>query len=232
MTGTLNDARAWLRDTLAGDAPRANSLVKVGQSQRLLTSTGRRPKSPEIVLTDFACMVCMALMIEGPTKAHEVVGRLWKLPLALLTVDPGDGYEREVAVSSILESPKAWAEQLDPILVPYFGRVSVIHYGVVDNLIGLLTVLFDEFAPKSDFHRFDRIELEQAGGRAAFHITLHGPRYRDGTGYEGQEAHMVRLTFGDLHLGIVGTVRTKRTLCSEALNALAALSRERDAANA
>ncbi len=231
--GTIRDARDWLTDTLGGDAPRANSMLKVGQTKGLLTSWGRKPVSARLVLTDFAALICMALMTEGPTKAPEVVDRLWGLPLSLLTVDPGDGTERQIKP----ERAATMDEELGPLLAPYLGPRAV--RDLFDrasrkscNLIGVLTRLFVGFAPKADFHRYDLLRMEQAADRLAVHLTLHGPRYGiglDGYRSEGEDAFMVRLTFGDLAVFSGRAVETSRTLLADALNALAALTRNEEA---
>ncbi|MFN7269647.1 MAG: hypothetical protein ACK5UA_11775 [Cereibacter sp.] len=221
---TVREGHKWLTKALGGDAPRANSLLKVGQTTGLLTTLGRGRGSPWLTLTDFAALVGMALMTEGPTKAPQAVGRLWGLSLASITVDPGDGLDRTIT------SYAAYRDQLDPILSPYFGMMGILHFNVVDNLIGALTSLFTIYAPATDFGRYDLVTMQEAGDSLSVTITLHGPRYGlqpDGYTGEGDDAYRVSLTFGDTFVFSQEAVETRRTIRAAALNGLAALTRQK-----
>jgi hypothetical protein len=221
---TVREGHEWLAKALGGDAPRANSLLKVGQTTGLLTTLGRGRGSPSLMLSDFAALLAMALMTEGPTKAPQVVGRLWGLLLESITVDPGDGLDRTI------NSFAACRDQLDPLLSPYFGPMAVLHFNATDNLIGALTSLFTIYAPASDFGRYDSVTMQEAGDSLSVTITLHGPRYgvqSDGYRAEGDDAYRVSLTFGETFVYSQEAVETRRTIRATALNGLAALTRQK-----
>lgn len=225
---TLNDGKAWMATTL-GDTPRANSLVKVGQTNGILVTHGRGRGSPPMSPTDYAALICMTLMHDGPTRAPVVVSNLFRLTLSLITLDPGDGTPRDIDVRTLQFADMR--DDIDPLVSPYFGK-DVMRLGPRANLIVALTALFDGFerdgfARRQDFNRFDRIELTEAHDQRAVTIQLHGPRYGQ-PWQESPDAHMVKLTFGDIHPGGPGALRTTRTIYGDALNALAATMRGGD----
>lgn len=226
---TLNDGKTWMATTL-GDTPRANSLVKVGQTNGILVTHGRGRGSPPMSPTDYAALICMTLMHDGPTRAPVVVSNLFRLTLSLITLDPGDGTPRDIDVRTPQFADMR--DDIDPLVTPYFGKLNCLHYGITDNLIGVLTALFDGFerdgfARRQDFNRFDRIELTEAHDQRNVTITMHGPLYGH-PWTESPEAHMVKLTFGDIHPGSNGALRTTRTLYGDALTALALTTRGGD----
>lgn len=213
----LRDLKSWLGTTL-GDVPRGNSLEKAGRDARLFTVTGKGRDALDMVYTDFALIIGMALTvvnpIRAPGKAIEAIG----LGLESITIEsetwgePAKSYHAQMWKAKRCFA-NAWSDQSAEIE----PQISFAFPDVPLNFIGAVASLFAyDRKPLMRFHPQDRIELTEAGPRLSIRIELH-------RGDDRPRATV--FAFGNEADADFRQVRTTRTLYAESLNALASMIR-------
>jgi hypothetical protein len=214
----LRDLKSWLGTTL-GDVPRGNSLEKAGREARLFTVTSKGRDALDMVYTDFAVIIGMALTTINPIKAPGKVIDAIGLGLESITIEseawgkPAKSYHAQMWKAKHCFA-NAWSDQSAEI-VPQIA--FAFPNEVPLNFIGAVSSLFAyDRKPLMRFHPQDRIELTESGPRLSIRLELH----------QGDDLPRATVfTFGNEADSDFRQVRTTRTLYAESLNALASMIR-------
>ncbi len=214
--GTISDITRWAEETLPGEDARARSVITICRRAGLFTKGGRGRHAPMMMLTDFPTAILAVLHPGLVTQVDEAVQEYWGLPFSLLTIEdpdrngPFDALPQDIG--------------LNPDLLPYIDRYKLSLFGGA-NLLGVLTVLFSDYAPHHDFHSGDFIELQTAGDKVAIRLSLGSDRYgADGWPQKGPEHAILNVIFGDVRVFDTRAVKTTRTIYGDALNVLSRMT--------